>query len=182
MKESLSSLLLNVETELPRCGDKSELSTEMRLHAAWWNLGIFLKYQAFGSFCWRNGSQPHYWGNAWPRPGLRLRSFCVLWCLKTKVAVIKLSNCVKTGSLRVHWSPSENKCKTMSGDRSHSLSMAHLGPCIARPLPVPRTDLIWLDQSIPYFTKYAFCKTLISSWKFLGFLCCSFETALEYFI
>lgn len=28
MKESLSSLLLNVEAELPRCGDKSELSTE----------------------------------------------------------------------------------------------------------------------------------------------------------
>lgn len=51
MEESLSSLLLNVEAELPRCGDKSELSTEMRLHTAWQNLGIFLKYQAFGSFC-----------------------------------------------------------------------------------------------------------------------------------
>jgi len=39
---------------------KSELSTEMRLHTAWWNIGIFLKYQAFGSLCWRNGSEPHY--------------------------------------------------------------------------------------------------------------------------
>lgn len=34
MEENLSSLLLNVEAELPRCGDKPEPSTEKRLHTA----------------------------------------------------------------------------------------------------------------------------------------------------